>query len=165
MTPHLRACAKMISVTLDIGTVGEYIMQLAIKYLLFAFIAMFMNICLQEIIVRNYVGSYAILGSMLLGTAGGLLIKYILDKRYIFFFRTENLAQGTHAFILYTLMGVLTTCMFWGIEFTFHHLFGTKEMRYLGAVIGLSIGYLSKYHLDKRYVFRAKVTSYESNLL
>jgi hypothetical protein len=26
-------------------------------------------------------------------------------------------------------------------------------MRYLGGVIGLAIGYLTKYHLDKRFVF------------
>ena len=29
-------------------------------------------------------------------------------------------------------------------------------MRYLGGVIGLAIGYLTKYHLDKRYVFRTE---------
>jgi hypothetical protein len=27
-------------------------------------------------------------------------------------------------------------------------------MRYLGALIGLAIGYWAKYHLDKRFVFR-----------
>ena len=37
-----------------------------------------------------------------------------------------------------------------------HHIFETKEMRYLGGVIGLAIGYLTKYHLDKRYVFRTE---------
>ena len=29
-----------------------------------------------------------------------------------------------------------------------------KEMRYLGGILGLAIAYLSKYFLDKRYVFR-----------
>ena len=29
-------------------------------------------------------------------------------------------------------------------------------MRYLGGMIGLAIGYLTKYHLDKRYVFRTE---------
>jgi hypothetical protein len=29
-------------------------------------------------------------------------------------------------------------------------------MRYLGGVIGLTIGYLAKYHLDKRFVFKAE---------
>ncbi|HMU91334.1 MAG TPA: GtrA family protein, partial [Pseudomonadales bacterium] len=36
--------------------------------------------------------------------------------------------------------------------------FATKEMRYLGGIIGLAIGYLAKYHLDKRYVFRTQGT-------
>jgi hypothetical protein len=50
-------------------------------------------------------------------------------------------------------MGVVTTAVFWGFEFGFHHIFQTKEMRYLGGIIGLVGGYLIKYHLDKRYVF------------
>jgi hypothetical protein len=29
-------------------------------------------------------------------------------------------------------------------------------MRYLGGILGLIIGYLMKYRLDKRYVFRAE---------
>ena len=32
-------------------------------------------------------------------------------------------------------------------------LFRTEAMRYVGAVIGLSIGYVAKYRLDKRFVF------------
>jgi hypothetical protein len=53
-------------------------------------------------------------------------------------------------------MGLATTVIFWGFEFGFHHIFETKEMRYLGGVIGLAIGYVTKYHLDKRYVFRTE---------
>jgi hypothetical protein len=53
-------------------------------------------------------------------------------------------------------MGLATTFIFWGFEFGFQHLFETKEMRYLGGIIGLAIGYLTKYQLDKRYVFRAE---------
>ena len=51
-----------------------------------------------------------------------------------------------------------TTVIFWGFEFGFDHLFATKEMRYLGGILGLAIGYLSKYFLDKRYVFRSLST-------
>jgi hypothetical protein len=43
--------------------------------------------------------------------------------------------------------------IFWGFEFTFEYLFETKALRYLGGVIGLCIGYVVKYQLDKRYVF------------
>ena len=57
---------------------------------------------------------------------------------------------------LYTAMGLATTVIFWGFEFGFHHLFATREMRYLGGVIGLAIGYVSKYYLDKRYVFHTE---------
>jgi hypothetical protein len=53
-------------------------------------------------------------------------------------------------------MGLATIVIFWGFEFGFNHIFATKEMRYLGGVIGLAIGYLAKYHLDKRYVFRTE---------
>jgi hypothetical protein len=51
-------------------------------------------------------------------------------------------------------MGIATTAIFWGFEFGFNHAFQSKEMRYLGGLIGLAIGYWTKYHLDKRYVFR-----------
>jgi putative flippase GtrA len=57
-------------------------------------------------------------------------------------------------FILYTAMGVVTTLVFWGFEFGFNSAFQDKNMRYLGALIGLAIGYWAKYHLDKRFVFR-----------
>jgi hypothetical protein len=29
-------------------------------------------------------------------------------------------------------------------------------MRYVGALIGLGLGYWAKYHLDKRFVFRTQ---------
>jgi putative flippase GtrA len=53
-------------------------------------------------------------------------------------------------------MGLLTTVIFWGFEWAFQLLYETKEMRYLGGVIGLALGYLTKYQLDKRFVFRVK---------
>jgi putative flippase GtrA len=81
------------------------------------------------------------------------VVKYVLDKHFIFQFRARNAVHDGQTFALYTLMGLVTTVIFWGFEFGFHHLFETKEMRYFGGVIGLAIGYLTKYHLDKRYVF------------
>ena len=50
-------------------------------------------------------------------------------------------------------MGLGTTAIFWGFEFSFDYLFDLKEMRYFGAVMGLSIGYYLKYKLDKKFVF------------
>lgn len=55
-------------------------------------------------------------------------------------------------------MGLVTTLLFWITEYTFDLWFATKTMRYVGAVIGLSIGYVAKYQLDKKYVF---IVSYD----
>ena len=130
--------------------------KLAIKYAIFALIATAANIGAQDLVIRTYSGTFDILASVVVGTGVGLVVKYILDKRYIFRFRARS-AHDTQTFALYTVMGLVTTVIFWGFEFGFHHIFETKEMRYLGGVIGLAIGYLTKYHLDKRYVFRAEI--------
>ena len=128
--------------------------KLAISYAIFALIATAANIGAQDIVIRSYNGAFNILASVVFGTGVGLIVKYILDKRYIFRFRARSVAHDTQTFALYTVMGLATTVIFWGFEFGFHHIFETKEMRYLGGVIGLAIGYLTKYHLDKRFVFK-----------
>ena len=130
--------------------------KLAINYAIFALIATAANIGAQDLVIRTYSGAFDILASVAVGTGVGLVVKYILDKRYIFRFRARNVAHDTQTFALYTVMGLATTVIFWGFEFGFHHIFETKEMRYLGGVIGLAVGYLTKYHLDKRYVFRTE---------
>lgn len=107
--------------------------------------------------MRVYSGAFAILLSMIVGTGVGLVVKYVLDKRYIFRFRARSVAHDTRTFALYTVMGLVTTVIFWGCEFGFQRVFEAKTMRYLGGVIGLAIGYLIKYQLDKRYVFRTEV--------
>jgi putative flippase GtrA len=130
--------------------------KLTINYAIFALIATAANIGAQDLVIRSYSGAFDILASVIVGTGVGLVVKYILDTRYIFRFRARSVAHDTQTFALYTVMGLATTVIFWGFEFGFHHVFETKEMRYLGGVIGLAIGYLTKYHLDKRYVFRTE---------
>jgi putative flippase GtrA len=129
--------------------------KLPLTYAFLALVATAVNIGAQDVAIRLYSGPGAVTLSMLFGTAIGLVVKYILDKRYIFLFRARDAAHDTKTFALYTLMGVLTTAIFWGVELTFDHLFGTPGMRYVGAVIGLTIGYVTKYYLDKKYVFGA----------
>lgn len=128
--------------------------KLAVKYAIFALIATAANVGTQDLVVRTYNGTGAIVASVVAGTGVGLVIKYLLDKRYIFRFRVLNVAHDTRTFALYAAMGLATTVIFWGFEFGFHYLFATREMRYLGGAIGLAVGYLAKYHLDKRYVFQ-----------
>lgn len=131
-------------------------LQMIFKYAFFAFAATLANIGAQDICIRLYSGAFAVVFSIGIGTGVGLLVKYALDKRYIFRFRARSVAHDTQTFALYTVMGLATTVIFWGFEFGFHQIFETKEMRYLGGIIGLAIGYMTKYHLDKRYVFRTE---------
>ncbi|HPK33576.1 MAG: GtrA family protein [Ottowia sp.] len=128
--------------------------HIAALYTLFAAISTVANIGAQDLVVRAVHFDHAIALSVLVGTGVGLVIKYVLDKRYIFRYQTRSAGHDGRTFLLYTLMGVVTTVIFWGVEFGFQAMFGTREMRYLGGVIGLAIGYLAKYRLDKRFVFR-----------
>lgn len=132
-------------------------MKLAAIYALLAAIATATNISAQASFLMVYAGTYAIALSIMVGNGIGLIVKYVLDKRYIFSFKAENAAHDRKIFILYASTGVLTTTVFWGFELSFQSLFGTDQMRYLGGVIGLAIGYIAKYELDKRFVFRPQV--------
>lgn len=127
---------------------------LAIKYAIFAGIATAVNIGTQYLSMRAYTGPFSLYAAMAVGTLAGLVIKYILDKRFIFYHQTAGARDDLFKFIVYTFMGVFTTAIFWGSELLFNHLFSFPEAKYLGAVVGLTIGYITKYNLDKRFVFR-----------
>lgn len=126
-------------------------------YLLYALLAAFAtgaNIISQDALLRLYGGPGHLWASVVFGTAVGLMLKYVLDKRYIFRFRARNAAHEGRTFALYAAMGLVTTAIFWGFEFAFHAWFdGSRSMRYLGGVLGLALGYAAKYQMDKRYVF------------
>jgi hypothetical protein len=128
-------------------------MRLAIIYAVLALIAMATNIGAQEISVRVYHGPFPVPLSVFVGTGVGLVVKYMLDKAFIFGFRPRDKLHDAQTFVLYTVTGVVTTAIFWGFEFGFDRLFQSKDMRYLGGLIGLAIGYWTKYRLDRRYVF------------
>mgnify|MGYP006279799045 CR=1 FL=1 len=127
--------------------------KLPIKYAIFSVIATVANIGAQDLVIRANIGDFELYISLVVGTGVGLVVKYVLDKHFIFRFRARNVIHDAQTFFFYTVMGLATTAIFWSFEFVFHEIFGTKEIRYLGGAIGLAIGYLTKYHLDKRYVF------------
>ncbi|MCX7366464.1 MAG: GtrA family protein [Alphaproteobacteria bacterium] len=133
-------------------------MRLVVLYALIAAIATVANIGAQELTVRAYGGPYHVVLSVFMGTGVGLVVKYVLDKAFIFNFRATDAKHDAQTFVLYTAMGLATTAIFWGFEFGFNALFRSKEMRYLGGLIGLALGYWIKYHLDKRYVFREQAS-------
>lgn len=129
---------------------------LTLKYVLFAGIATLVNISTQYIALSIYGREYSLYLAMAAGTLTGLIIKYLLDKRYIFYYKTENNREDLARFLLYSFMGLFTTLIFWASELSFNYLFYFKEAKYIGAATGLTMGYVTKYFLDRKFVFRKK---------
>lgn len=129
-------------------------LQIAIAYTLFAMLATAANLGTQMLVMYVYGGAWALTGAIIAGTGVGLVLKYLLDKRYIFRYLTRNVAHEGRTFLLYTATGIATTIVFWGFELGFEAVFGTARARYTGAILGLAIGYVAKYQLDKRHVFQ-----------
>lgn len=122
-------------------------------YVTFALLATLINLLAQEVTSFFFHNQYQLTISMFVGTLAGLIVKYLLDKKYIFNYTTSNQKKDLTTFFFYGLMGIVTTLLFWVTEYAFDMWFDTKMMRYVGAIIGLSIGYVTKYNLDKKYVF------------
>ncbi len=149
--------------------------KLAIKYALFAAISTVGNLSTQQLFLMlldsleltKGLDEVSILGlfnfnflllmtAIFMGTLIGLIIKYVLDKRYIFNYKTKSTSENTGKFIMYSFMGVFTTAIFWAFELIFDSVFDPYYAKYIGAIIGLTIGYVIKYNLDKRFVFNSK---------
>ena len=127
--------------------------KIAILYTLFAVLSTAINIGSQMLSIWIYRGPFSVEFSIFIGTAIGLPLRYFLEKQYIFKFTSNNLVHDGKLFVFYSAMGVITTLIFWGTEYAFHLIYDNDVMRYLGGMIGLSIGFYVKYHLDKKYVF------------
>lgn len=125
----------------------------ALKYCLFAIIATILNLVSQFVVFGIYSGIGSLYLGIICGTAAGLVSKYILDKKYVFDYQSDSNAEELRNFSLYSLFGIVTTLIFWGTEILFDSLSQNPSSRYGGAIIGLGIGYLIKYQLDKHYVF------------
>lgn len=132
----------------------------ALRYALFAVVASLANLVVQSAILAVLSGPLRYAAALVAGTGTGLVVKYVLDRRWIFFDRSRNLRGQGVQFTLYTLTGVATTLIFWVSEISFLIVFDSARMAQIGAVLGLTIGYFLKYRLDRRFVFetRASVT-------
>lgn len=127
----------------------------ALLYAAFAAAAAALNLGVQWAVVHLWPWPHGTLAALAAGTAAGLVLKYVLDKRWIFGVRAPGLRHELGRFLLYTATGIATTGLFWGVELAFIAVLGTPWARYAGGGIGLCLGYASKYALDRRFVFRA----------
>ena len=128
-------------------------LTIAVVYIVFASLSTLINIGTQILSIWSYKGPYAVEVSMLAGTATGLPLRYLLEKRYIFSFKSESISHDGRLFAFYSFMSIFTTAIFWVTEYAFDLIFAVESMRYVGGVIGLAIGFYVKYRLDKKFVF------------
>ena len=128
-------------------------LRLTLLYVAFAVVATLANLGAQRLVLRAGEGPVLFALAMVGGTALGLVVKYALDKRWIFADPSTGLRAHGRRFSLYTAMGLVTTAIFWASETAFWLLWQTHTAREVGAVLGLAVGYAVKYHLDRRFVF------------
>jgi len=131
--------------------------ELTAKYAAFAAFATCINLATQWASFSLYRGAGELLIGMAAGTLTGLVSKYLLDKFWIFGDLSLDAAGNLHKFSLYSLTGVVTTLLFWASELAFSILSEHEIMRYVGAVFGLSLGYMIKFQLDSRFVFQGRL--------
>jgi len=79
------------------------------------------------------------------------LVKFNLDK-FIVFKKTErNLRKTSKEFTKYFFFAILTTIENVGIQFLMTNFL--KTILEISFVVALSLGYMTKFFLDRRYVF------------
>jgi putative flippase GtrA len=128
---------------------------LILRYVGFAVLAVLANLATQRIVLAGAeVDATRFAIALGAGTLVGLVVKYLLDKRWIFYDETRGAKAQGRQFFLYSLMGVATTAIFWVTETAFWLIWGTDFARETGAVLGLMVGYTTKYLLDRRFVFQ-----------
>lgn len=130
---------------------------LVTRYAAFAVAATLANLLTQRLVLAVDEGPAGFAAAVFLGTLVGLVLKYVLDKRWIFDDRSTGVAAHGRKFTLYTVMGIVTTAIFWGTETAFWVIWSTDLARETGAVLGLAVGYVVKYRLDRRFVFTDRV--------
>lgn len=94
--------------------------------------------------------------AMFFGTGVGLVVKYLLVKKYAFAFKPQNRQHEAKIFFIYGVLGAVVTFLFWGIELVFHYWVPIPAARQIGTVVGLVICSYVKFIMDRDYVFVQK---------
>jgi putative flippase GtrA len=126
-----------------------------VRYVVFAVIATLANLATQEVVIRLAPVAPLTL-SILAGTVAGFVLKYLLDKRWVFDDGYHGHRQELQKVTLYGAFSVGTTLIFWGFEIAFWTIWRTDLAKYTGAVLGLAIGYAAKFMLDRTFVFKER---------
>ncbi len=79
------------------------------------------------------------------------IIKFFLDKYIVFKRKGSKLKDTSREFFKYLIFAIFTTIENIGIQFILTNFLGFPLE--LSFIIALSIGYLTKFFLDRKYVF------------
>jgi putative flippase GtrA len=128
---------------------------MVVRYLAFATVATLANLATQDLVFRA-TSKASLKLAILAGTIAGFVLKYLLDKAWVFEDRFEGRARELQKVTLYGAFSVVTTLIFWGFEVAFWEVWRTDAAKYAGAILGLAIGYAAKFVLDYSFVFRKR---------
>lgn len=126
---------------------------LVARYSLFALLATAANFLGQSIVLQLTPAPHGIALSILSGTLIGFAVKYVLDKKFIFFDDFASTTKESFKVVLYGVTAIFTTLIFWAFELGAFAVWHNSFAKYAGGAVGLSIGYFAKYLLDRRFVF------------
>ncbi|MHA1670731.1 MAG: GtrA family protein [Promethearchaeota archaeon] len=84
------------------------------------------------------------------------IIKFFLDKFIVFKKGGTQIKETSKEFLKYFGFAILTTIENVGIQFLLTNLMKTPLE--ISFIIALSIGYLTKFYLDRKYVFNKRIS-------
>ena len=87
---------------------------LVFRYAVFAVLATIANLAIQRLVLMGGETALWFMAAVGAGTLIGLVVKYVLDKRWIFGDTSTGVKAHGKKFGLYTAMGLVTTAIFWG---------------------------------------------------
>ncbi len=128
-------------------------------YWFFVVLSIALNISIQEIVF--FLESkdsilQASMVAMIIAIIITFIFKYIADKKYVYKYEIEKM-YDKKSLVFYLIFSLFTTFLFFVVELFF--IFVLKDIEFkkeIGATLGLLIGYIIKFILDKNITFKEK---------
>lgn len=124
-----------------------------LRYAISAVVSVAANLAGQQLTVIGVLAA-PLIASIIVGTIVGFIVKYVIDKTWTFREPYTTHTAEAHRITLSGFFSVLTTLVFWAFELGFFAIWQTDFAKYTGAILGLSLGYIIKFWLDQRLIFR-----------
>lgn len=119
-------------------------------YVLFAGAAVGLNVLVQRLVFAVYHGPQTIVVAMVVGAGVALTAKYFLDRKWVLGVRH---AADEEEIIKYAMAGATITLVFFAFQYTIWIFYQTDLARDIGIVLGMAVGYLIKFLIDRKFVF------------